>query len=105
MAIQFPDVVDTYFSSEIQLGSILSQFSNPQLAGLHCSPLMTSPKDGTKCHIIEELSFLSPQQHSVNLSVSKNTYVGTMLILKLPTVDTICQALNLVCKKILKFSK
>jgi hypothetical protein len=40
-AIQFPAAVESYFSSEIQLGSIFGPFSGPPLAGLHCSPLMT----------------------------------------------------------------
>jgi hypothetical protein len=51
-----------------------------------------------------DLSFPSPQDQAVNISVSKNSYVRTQFILKLPTVDTICQALNIVGKnvKILK---
>jgi hypothetical protein len=65
-----------------------------------CRIHMSAPKDGTKRRIIVDLSFPSPQQHSVNLSVSKNIYVRTQFILKFPTVDTICQALNLVGKNI-----
>jgi hypothetical protein len=57
-----------------------------------------------KRHIIVDLSFPSLQQHSINLSVSKNTYVRTDFLLKLPTVDTICQTLNLVGKNIKIFN-
>jgi hypothetical protein len=89
---------------EINLGSIFGPFSDPPLAGLHCSPLMTAPKDSTGRRIIIDLSFPSPQNQAVNISVSKSTYVGTPFKLKLPTIDNICQVLNNVGKnvKILK---
>jgi hypothetical protein len=59
---------------------------------------MTAPKDGDRRRIIVDLSLPSPQQCSVNLSVSKFSYVGTQLQLKLPTIDNICQVLNTVGK-------
>jgi hypothetical protein len=55
---------------------------------------MTAPKDGNKRRIIVDLSFPSPQNQAVNISVSNNSYVGTQFSLKLPTTETICQALN-----------
>jgi hypothetical protein len=61
---------------------------------------MTAPKEGGKRRIIVDLSFPSPQNHAVNLSVSKNSYAGTPFTLKLPTTDTICQVLNTVGKNI-----
>jgi hypothetical protein len=57
---------------------------------------MTAPKDDSKCRVIVDLSFPSPSGHEVNLSVNKNSYVGTPFSLKLPTVDIICQVLNIV---------
>jgi hypothetical protein len=57
---------------------------------------MTAPKDGSKRRVIVDLSFPSPSGHAVNLSVNKNSYVGTPFSLKLPTVDIICQVLNIV---------
>jgi hypothetical protein len=95
-ALNFPLEVDNYFWEEINLGSIICQFPVPPLTGLHCSP----PKDGTKHRIIVDLSYQSPQSHSVNVSVCKTHDVGTPLILKLPTVDTICQVLTNVGKNI-----
>jgi hypothetical protein len=44
------------------------------------------------------LSFPSPSGHAVNVSVNKNSYVRTPFWLKLPTVDIICQILNIVGK-------
>jgi hypothetical protein len=102
-ATQFPTAVDTYFSEEISLGSIFGPFQDPPFADLHCSPLMTAPKDGTKRRkrrIIVDLSFPSPHNQAVNISVSKNSYVGTPFHLKLPTTDHICQALNMLGKNI-----
>jgi hypothetical protein len=99
-ALNFPSEVDNYFREEINLGSIFGPFPFPPLTGLHCSPLMTAPKDGTKRQIIVDLSYPSPQSHSVNFSVSKTHYVGTPFILKLPTTDTICQVLTSVGKNI-----
>jgi hypothetical protein len=59
---------------------------------------MTAPKDGNKHRIIVYLSFPSPSGHSVNLLDNKNSYVGTPFSLRLPTVDTICQVLNIMGK-------
>jgi hypothetical protein len=70
-AIKFPIEVDNYFDEEIRLGSIFGLFTNPPLPGLHCSPIMTAPKDGNKRRIIVDLSFPSPQNQAVNISVSK----------------------------------
>jgi hypothetical protein len=84
-ALQFPVAVDTYVNTEISFGSIFGPFLKPPLLGFHCSPLMTAPKEGGKRRIIVDLSFPSPQNHAVNLSVSKYSYAGTPFILKLPT--------------------
>jgi hypothetical protein len=84
-AIKFPAEVDNYFSEEIGLGSILGPFEDSPFPDLHCSPLMTAPKDGNKRRIIVDLSYSSSQGHSVNSTVLKNSYVGTHFGLKLPT--------------------
>jgi hypothetical protein len=93
-AAQFPAAVDNYFSEETSFGAMLGPFSDPPFRDLHCSPLMTAPKDGNKRRIIVDLSFVSGQTHAVNTTVSKTHYVGTQFSLKLPTVDSICQVLN-----------
>jgi hypothetical protein len=103
-ALQFLIEVDNYLMEEISLGSILGPFEDSRFPDLHCSPLMTPPKDGNKRRIIVDLSFSSAQGHEVNSTVSKTSYVGTQFGLKLPTVDSICQVLNHL-GKMLKFSK
>jgi hypothetical protein len=99
-AIKFPAEVDKYFSEEISLGSILGPFEDSPFPDLHCSPLMTAPKDGNKCRIIVDLSYSSTKGCSVNSTVSKHSYVGTHFGLKLPTVDSICQVLNHLGKNV-----
>jgi hypothetical protein len=59
---------------------------------------MTAPKDGSDRRVIVDLSFPSAQGHAVNMSVPLHSYVGTPFSLKLPSVDTICQVLNIVGK-------
>jgi hypothetical protein len=95
-ALQFLAEVDNYFREEIHFGAMLGPFLDPPFSDLHCSPLMTAPKDGNKRRIIVDLSFPSPAGHAVNLSVNKISYVGTPFSLRLLTVDTICQALNIM---------
>jgi hypothetical protein len=99
-ALQFPVEVQAYLDEEIKLGSILGPFEDPPFPDLHCSPLMTAPKDGNKRRIIVDLSYSSVQYQAVNTSISKTSYVRTPFSLKLPTVDTICHALNLIGKNV-----
>jgi hypothetical protein len=66
---------------------------------------MTAPKDGSNCRVIVDLFFPSPSGHVVNVSVNKNSYVGTPFSLKLPTVDIICQVLNIVGKNVKIFKE
>jgi hypothetical protein len=68
-AIKFLTEVDNLFSEETSLGAILGPFPDPPVGDLHCSPIMTAPKDWTKCRIIIDLSFPSPQNCSVKASV------------------------------------
>jgi hypothetical protein len=70
-AIQFPAEVDNYFSEETHFGGILGPFPDLPFRDLHCSPLMTAPKDGNKRCIMVDLSFTSGQAHAVNTTVSK----------------------------------
>jgi hypothetical protein len=100
-ALQFPAEVDNYFRDEIHFGAMLgpfpdAPFPDAPFPDLHCSPLMTATKDGNKCRIIVDLSFPSPAGHAVNFSVNKISYVGTPFSLRIPTVDIICQALNIM---------
>jgi hypothetical protein len=61
---------------------------------------MTAPKDGNKLSIIVDLSFTSGQTYAVNTTISKTHYVRTQFSLKLPTVESICQVLNVFGKNV-----
>jgi hypothetical protein len=98
-ALKFPVEVDTYFREETHFGAMLGPFPDPPFPDLHCSPLLTAPKDGDKRRVIVDLSFPSDQGHAVNMSLPTHSYFGTPFALKLPTVDTICQVLNIVMSK------
>jgi hypothetical protein len=74
---------------------MLGPFPDPPFPDLHCSPLMTAPKDGSRRRFIVDLSFPSPSGHAVNVLVNKNSFS-----LKLPTVYIICQVLNIVGKNV-----
>jgi hypothetical protein len=44
-ALQFPAEVDSYFHEETHFGAMLGPFPDLPFPDLHCSPLMTAPKD------------------------------------------------------------
>jgi hypothetical protein len=99
-ALKFPVEVDNYFTEESKFNSLLGPFEDPSFADLHCTPLMTAPKDGTKRRIIVDLSYSSDLAESVNSTVSKFHYLGMPFNLKLPTVDTVCQVLEHLGKSV-----
>jgi hypothetical protein len=95
-SLQFPTEVNNYLSEEIKVGTILGPFRDLPFPDLHCSPLMTAPKECCKRRVIVDLSFPSIHEQSVNMSVSNSHYVGTPFNLKLPTIDAVSQVLTLV---------
>ena len=84
----FPKDIEAYLDEEIKHGAILGPFAAPPLNNLHISPMMTREKPNASHHrVIIDLSF--PQGLSVNTGVTKDIYLDTPFILKLPTIDTI----------------
>jgi hypothetical protein len=61
---------------------------------MHFSPLMSRPKEGEAKRIIVDLSWPKEAQASVNC-VLNNSYLGVDFQLKLPTVDHICEIINM----------
>jgi hypothetical protein len=90
----FPAEVSAYFAEEIAHGAVLGPFKEAPVSNLNISPIMTAPKDGGARRVIVDLSFPSVHNMSVNALVAKNVYLETPFILKLPTVDTICEAIS-----------
>jgi hypothetical protein len=56
---------------------------------------MSRPKDGSARRVIVDLSWPREPAASVNACVAENTYLGVPFILNLPTVDTICEYINM----------
>ena len=89
LAKQFPSDAQHYLYKEISLGAILGPFNKVPFKKIHCSPLLTRPKDNGKRRVILDLSF--PRGASVNDTVVREIFDGTPFTLKFPTVDDILQ--------------
>jgi len=88
-ARQFPDQVQGYIESQINLGRIIGPFTkNPFNCPIALSPLNSLPKKGTTDRrVITDLSF--PEGYSVNAGIDKDSYLGVDIKTKYPTVDHI----------------
>ena len=65
-AKQFPACIQDYFKTKITHMAIMGPYSNPPVAGLLCSPMLTRPKTGCdNRRVIVDLSWLHGK--SVNL--------------------------------------
>ena len=87
-ACQYPKQVQEYLDNERKLGAILSPIQNVKHEQVHCSPLLTRPKDIDKRHVILNLSY--PSQ-SVNDHVDNRKFDRSPYILKFPSVANIVQ--------------
>jgi hypothetical protein len=72
-ALQFPAAVDNYFSEETSFGAMLGPFSDPPFRDLHCSPLMTAPKDGNNA-VSSLICLLFPVKHRFKISLCRNAF-------------------------------
>ena len=91
-ARQFPNAIDQYLGKEIELGAIWGPFTPPMDLKIHCSPLMTRPKDLNKRRVILDLSY--PQGASVNDYVSKDRFDGYAFMLRFPSMDDIVEEIK-----------
>ena len=85
-ALAHPWAVESYLTKERSERAILG-CSDPQHAHIHCSPLLTKPKDIGKRRIILDLSF--PRGQSVNDQVDREKFDNSEFLLKFPSVDDI----------------
>jgi hypothetical protein len=72
----------------------LGPFDQLPYHNVHISPVMTRPKEGTKHRVIVDLSYPYEYGRSVNSVTRADMYLETAYIMKLPTVDTICDLIN-----------
>ena len=91
-ALQFHEAVDQYLSKEINLGAILGPFKEIKHPNLHCSPLLTRPKDANKRRIILKLSY--PAGASLNDAIIKDSFDGLPFTLRFCSVDHISQSIR-----------
>ena len=89
LARQFPKAVDQYLQKESDLGAILWPLDPPEDLKIHCSPLLTHPKDFDKCRIILDLSYAS-----VNDFVHKDRFDGCEFTLRVLSIDDIVQEIR-----------
>ena len=82
-AIQYPRAVQDYISKELKHGALLGPVNHIHSPHLHCSPLLTRPKDEDKRRIILNLSH--PQGESLNDNVDKANFDNRPFSLKLVT--------------------
>ena len=90
-ATEYPQAVRDYISKEVQYGALLGPVDHIDSPYLHCSPLLTRPKDRDKRRIILNLSH--PQGFSLNDIVDKTRFNNRHFFLKLLSVDDIIQIL------------
>ena len=85
-ATQHVSDVKIYQDEEASFNAILGPFTELPYPNLHLSLFMIRDKPGSQNrHVIIDLSY--PHHHSVNAGVNKDHYLGTELILTLPSID------------------
>ena len=91
-ATQFPAAIDHYLKKEVTLGAILGPYDSINYEHLHCSPLLTRPKDGDNRRVILNLSF--PAGASLNDAVTRNLFDDRPFTLRFPTIDGILDSIR-----------
>jgi hypothetical protein len=93
-ATEFPAVIDSYITKELEHGSLLGPFeSNPLGIPLALSPINTVIKsDGVSRRVIVDLTH--PGDTGVNAGIDKGTFLGDPFKLELPSIDRIVEGIN-----------
>ena len=91
-ATQHHQAVSSYLAKERHLRAIMGPIPEVQDYAIHCSPLLTRPKDINGRRVILDLSY--PKGGSLNDQVDRNLFDASAFILKLPSVDDIVKEIN-----------
>ena len=86
-AIHHNQAVSSYLTKERQHGAILGPIPNLNKYLIHCSPLLTRPKDKGKRRVILDLSY--PSGLSLNDHIDKDFFDASACSLRFPSVDII----------------
>ena len=89
---EYPREVQKFLDNEISRGAILGPSASPPHQDMHCSPLLTRPKDSNDRKVVLDLSY--PKGKSLNDLVNRDSYDGIAYKLKFPTTDHICEAIS-----------
>ena len=88
-ALAYPEAVTEYLFNKVRLGAILGPFDKIGSKDIHCSPLLTRPKDSDKRRFILGLSY--PRGMSLNDIVNISLVDDNAFALKLTSIDNIIQ--------------
>ena len=88
-AKQYQQAVSSYLVKERQFGAIVGPIHKAHSYDIHCSPLLTRPKDLDKRRVILDLSY--PRGASLNDQVDRELFDASEFVLKLPTVDDVVE--------------
>ena len=91
-ATQHHQAVSSYLAKESHFGAIVGPILKVQDYAIHCSPLLTRPKDVDRHRVILDLSY--PKGSSLNDQVDKNSFDASAFILKLPSIDDIVKEIR-----------
>ena len=90
-ALQFENAVGAYLAKERSHEAILGPLSkighHPDYSSIHCSPILTRPKDRGKRRVILDLSY--PKGLALNDQVDRSRFDGDLFCLKFPSIDDI----------------
>ena len=90
-ALDFPEAVDMYISSELDQGTLAGPFRcNPLPVPLALSPVNTVPKSNQ----IDRRFIVDLKTSGVNEGIDKESYLGVPYQLHLPTVDAFVELIN-----------
>ena len=81
--------MDGYLAKELEAGAIIGPISDINNFHIHCSPLLTRPKDTDNRRVILDLSF--PHGQSVIDNVNRCAFDNDAFTLKFPGIDNIVE--------------
>ena len=91
-AVSYSEQIDDYLSKNISNQAILGPFDVPPIPDLCFSPLMSVPKEETKCRVIVDFSF--PPGRSINDGIPRSAYLEFAADFCLPSVQTMVSRIN-----------
>ena len=90
-----PTVIDDFLSLECELGATCGPFfTNPLSINISISPLQIAYSRTGKPRVVVDLIY--PHGHSVNCGIPRDTYLGELFSLRLPSLDVL---LNIIRQK------